>query len=126
MSALVNFPIDYTGGSVYSISTSGKSSGTFYDFPGMDTLIYVPDGTEARGRVKASTPLGHSVSVRFSIGSQLSSASSYFLTAGGVWSPEVSFGPMVGTGWISLQWQVRWTSSAPASITVAGHNINQV
>lgn len=126
MSSLVNFPIDYTGGFVYTIDTSGKSVGIYYDFPGMDTLIYVPDGTESRGRVKASTPFGNSVSVRYYIGSQPSTKSPNFSTAGGAWSPEVLHGPTIGAGWVALKWQVRWTVSVPASITVSGHNINQV
>lgn len=122
----VNFPADYVGGSVYTLSTSGKFSETWYDIPGMSTLVYVPDGTSARGRISVSTPLGSQVAVRFYIGAQVSSIAGNFVTTGGVWSPECSFGPMIGTGWVTLKWQVKWTISAPTSIYSAGHNINQV
>jgi len=124
---LVNFPADYIGGQAYAFSTASKTFETYYDYTGLETLIYIPDGAETRGRLHVSTPLGSPVSVRYYIGAQVSAESGYFATTGGVWSPEVSFGPMIGTGWTTLKWQVKWgIASVPSSITVQGHNVNQV
>ena len=121
----VTFPADYVGGSVYTLDTSGKFVETWYDIPGMSTLVYIPDGTEARGRIVVSTPFGNQVSVKFFIGSQESTASGNFVTTGGVWSPECYFNGMIGTGWVTLRWQVKWTLPAPTSISSAGHYISQ-
>lgn len=121
----VTFPADYVGGSVYTLDTSGKSPYTWYDIPGMSTLVYIPDGTEARGRIVVSTPFGSQVSVKFYMGAQVSTESGDFVTTGGVWSPECYFNGMIGTGWVTLRWQVKWTISAPTSISSAGHNISQ-
>lgn len=122
----VNFPVDYIGGESYPMSMGSKFPETYYDYTGLETLIYIPDGTSARGRLHIATPLGSYVSVRFRIGGAYSTASGNFTTAGGVWSPEVSFGPMAGTGWATLYWQIKWTIAVPSSISANGHNINQV
>lgn len=125
---MINFPIDYEGGATFLLSTSGKSTDTYHDFTGLDALIYAYDGYSARGRLHVSTPLGEQVSVRLKIGASLySTESGLFSATGGVWSPEVTIGPIVGDGWQTMTWQVKWSiAGIPSTITVRGHNVNQL
>ena len=120
-----NFPCSYLGGDTFNRSISTPGAG-FQTQPGMEAMVYAYDGQTLRGKVYANASFPNTIKVRFIVGGQTSAESSSFVCQGGTWSPEVELTPVIGIGWQALEWQVDWGSVSSGTISITGHNVNQV
>lgn len=125
MAKASNFPCDLEGGQAYLRSLSAPTA-QYETQPGMEGVVFVYNGMNLRGRVHVDTDFSDSIQVRLVVGLVVSSESGFFSAIGGVWSPEINLTGVSATGWQSIEWQVNWYARPSGTITVRGHNVNQV